>query len=204
MGSYRDGGAVDEAIAGVLAGARDGGAQTDVIRLKDMNVEFCTNCRACTLQPGVDRGTCLIHDDQDQILRSLDGADAIVLGAPVNFGDVNALTRRLLERMVGFAHWPEGAKAPVPRESGTNKPAVLVTASAAPSVLTRTLMRPLRTLKQMAKLLHAKPTGTLVIGLAGGNKALTERQRRKARGLGRRLARQAAQHAPRPKHIAAL
>ena len=204
MGSYRDGGAIDEAIAVILEGAREEGARTDVIRLKDMDVEFCTNCRVCTHTPGLARGTCLIHDDQDQILRSLDGADAIVLGAPVNFGDVNALTRRLLERMVGYAYWPEGAKAPALRDEATNKPAVLVSASAAPAIMTRTLMKPIRTLKQMAKLLHARPTGTLVLGFAGAGRGLTKRQIKRARRLGWRLSHQAAKHPARPKHIAAL
>ena len=42
-----------------------------------------------------------------------EAADALVLAAPVNNLDVNALTRAFIERMVGYMHWPFGAEAPV-------------------------------------------------------------------------------------------
>ena len=52
------------------------------------------------------RGKCVHNDDMDEILRAVDAADAVVLAAPTNFFNVNALTRRFIERLVPYAYWP--------------------------------------------------------------------------------------------------
>ncbi len=168
MGSHRRGGAIDTALGTLLGRAAQRGASVAKIDLLDRHVEFCTNCRTCCQDPGPERGTCVLDDDVDGILRELESADAIVLAASVNFGDVNARTRQLLERMAGYAYWPWGRPQPEPRSKHVDKPAVLVTSSAAPALLTRLFADPLHTLRRMAKLLHAKPVDSVVLGLAGG------------------------------------
>ncbi len=100
MNSYRKGGAIDTVVAEVLHAAQDQGAEITKIDLVDKHIEYCMNCRACCQAPGLHRGKCVINDDMEEILTTLEEADAIVLGAPVNFGDVNALTSTFLERMV--------------------------------------------------------------------------------------------------------
>jgi multimeric flavodoxin WrbA len=193
MGSYHPDGVTARALEAVLAGARAAGARTERIDLAAREIEFCRNCRACTQTPGPERGECVLHDDLDDVLSTLESADGLVLAAPVNFGDVNALTRRFLERMVGCGYWPFGQKAPAARSATRRRAAVLVTSSAAPGVLTRLFMRPLSTLRRMAALLHAQVVGTLVQGLAGDRAPrLDERHRRRAETLGRRLAERAS------------
>lgn len=188
MGSYRAGGTIETAVEEILAGARARGATTECLRLVDLDIEFCRNCRACTQEPGSERAQCVLEDEMDMALRALEAADAIVLAAPVNFGDVNALTRRFLERMIGCTHWPWDAKCPVPRNQRRDKPAILLTSSASPGLLTRLCARPLRTLRQMARLLGAKPLVTEVIGLAGGDVlSRSERQRARSWALGGKL-----------------
>ena len=100
----------------------------------------------------------------------------------------DAITRRVLERMVGYAYWPEGVDRPSFRRNPTDGYAVLVSASAAPSLMTRTLARPLRTLRQMARLLSKRPIGSIVIGLQGDGRGASRRQLARARRLGERLA----------------
>lgn len=170
MGSYHRDGTIAQLVERALTGARAAGAETETIVLVDQHVEFCLNCRQCVAQDGEARGRCVQHDDVDALLDRLVSADAVVLAAPVNLGDVNALTRQFLERMLGFAHWPDEAHAPklrveLPRSK--RPPALLITSSAAPSLLTRLFQQPLRTLRKMAALLGARPVGTLVCGLAG-------------------------------------
>jgi multimeric flavodoxin WrbA len=190
VGSYRKEGAVDQAVSEILASAAEAGAETSKIYLGDAYIEFCTNCRACTQQPGDCRGQCVIPDDMGGILRQIDEADGLVIGSPVNFGDVTALTKRFQERLVCYAYWPwEPKGAPKPRSKAKTKKAVLVTSSAAPALLGRLLLRSLRTMKQMAAILHAKPVGTLYLGLAGDREPiLPEGAVKKAKALGRKLA----------------
>ena len=62
VGSYRKGGIIDSAVDEILAGARKEGALVSKILLIDRHIEFCTNCRTCTQQPGPQRGKCIIDD----------------------------------------------------------------------------------------------------------------------------------------------
>ena len=112
VGSYRKGGVTDTLADEVLAAARDKGAETEKIYLIDKHIEFCKNCRCCTQDPGPDRGECVIDDDMAGILEKFRESDGLVLAAPVNFFNVNAITRRFMERLVCFSYWPWGGRAP--------------------------------------------------------------------------------------------
>ncbi len=190
MGSYRKGGAIDTVVSEMLKAAQSLGAETTKIDLIDQHIEYCTNCRACCQEPGPQRGRCVIDDDMEEILTALEAADAIILGAPVNFGDVNALTRKFLERMVGLAYWPwEYPVGPKLRHQTITKKAVLVTSSSAPGLLTKLFARSLKTLKRMARLLGAKPIGVLVVGFVNEPKVhISDKTRQNAQVLGMKLA----------------
>lgn len=186
MGSYRREGKVACLVKEAMRGARDAGAHTQTIVLRDRHIEFCRNCRGCTLVPGEQRGRCLLDDDVAQILDAVDAADALVLAAPVNFDDVNALTRQLLERMICYGYWPFHKHAPRLRKRLSRrqrKPALLISSSAAPGIATRLFARPLKTLKRMTALAGARPVGSYVLGLADcpserpGAKALIDSRR---------------------------
>jgi len=60
------------------------------------------------------------------LLDRIEAADALVLGAPVNFGDINALTRKFLERTVCYGYWPWNSPAPIRSSAKPTKKAVLV------------------------------------------------------------------------------
>lgn len=62
VGSYRKGGSIDQTVSAVLASATAAGAATDKIYLLDSHIEFCTNCRRCTQQPGPNLGRCFLED----------------------------------------------------------------------------------------------------------------------------------------------
>ena len=109
VGSYRKSGIVDSAVDAILAGASAKGAETRKIYLLDKRIEFCTNCRCCTQMEGEQRGRCVQRDDLESILAEIQSANAIVLGAPVNFYNLNALFRRFMERLV-VASIGRGAK----------------------------------------------------------------------------------------------
>ncbi len=189
VGSYREGGVIDQATAAVLAAAAGEGARTRVFRLREEDIAFCRNCRSCTQAPGPARGRCLIEDAMGPILDEIEAAEALVLAAPVNAGDVTAITRRFLERMVCCTYWPWGAPAPKPRIEKPTRPAVLITSSAMPGPMARLFTRAMATLAKMAGLLGARPVGRLYVGLAAQTPepVLPEAAARRAAALGRRL-----------------
>jgi multimeric flavodoxin WrbA len=190
VGSYRKGGVVDTLVSETLAAAEAAGATTSKIYLLDKKIEFCTNCRSCTQAPGEERGRCIHKDDMEDILKEYDSADGLVIGAPVNFSNVNALTQRFAERLTVFAYWPWGAHAPKMRIKNTSKKAVLITTTAMPAVMGRIFTGALRTLKLVANALGAKPVATIFLGLVAQREknAVSQRGLRKARVVGQKFA----------------
>ena len=71
VGSYRRGGIVESAADEILPTAKAQNAEVEKVHLLDRRVEFCTNCRTCTLEPGADRGRCTIADDVPAILYTI-------------------------------------------------------------------------------------------------------------------------------------
>jgi multimeric flavodoxin WrbA len=167
VGTYRKGRVIDTAVSEVLRGAEDHGADTRKIYLIDKHIEFCTNCRACTQEKEVGRrGGCVLHDDMEEILDALDEAAGVVLGAPTNFYNVSAVTRRFMERLLPYAYWPWNAQvAPKLRVTKPDKVAVTVTASACPAFLAKILIPgPPRALKNAARMVGARVIKSLYYG----------------------------------------
>lgn len=190
VGSYRKDGIIDTAINEILDSARESGAETEKIYLIDKHIEFCTNCRTCTQQEGSERGKCIITDDMSSILDEIERSDAFILGSPMNFGTVTAVTKVFIERLVCFAYWPWGMAAPKIRNRPKDKRAVVVGSSAAPSLLARYSTKLVKLLKETMGLLGAGKVDVLFIGLAAGeqHQDIGARARKKARLLGRKLA----------------
>jgi multimeric flavodoxin WrbA len=192
VGSYRKGGIIDSAIDEILSSAKAAGGHTEKIYLIDQQIESCRNCRICTQEAEVRRGLCVIQDDVDTILNRIEAADAIVLGSPMNFGTVTAVMKKFMERLVCYVYWPWGSGYPKIRNRRPTKQAVVVASSAAPAVMARFSSNLVRLLKQVADLLGGKKTQVLYIGLAAMEREqdIGERIRKKARGLGARLAKE--------------
>lgn len=190
VGSYRRGGIIDTAVEAVLEGARERGASTQVIYLTEKHIEFCTNCRTCTQTPGPERGRCPQKDDLEDVLTQIEAADSLVLASPVNCGNVTAVFRRFMERMVGCAYWPWGQPAPKVRSTVRHQKAVLMASSAMPGLLLPIATSAPSALRMTARMLGARPIGKLWIGLAAGqlDEKPSRRKLERARKLGMRLA----------------
>ena len=190
VGSYRKEGIIDTAVDEILASAREEGAETTKIYLIDRHIEFCTNCRSCTQQDGVQRGECPIADEMDKILDEIERSDAVVLASPVNFGTVTAIMKRFIERLTCYAYWPWGANAPKMRNKSKGKRAIVVASSAAPGIIARLASPIVKQLKNAADVLGARTIGVLFIGFAAKElrQELGARSRGKARLLGKKLA----------------
>lgn len=191
VGSYRRGGATDSAVDAVLDGARRAGAETRKVFLLDQHLEFCRNCRKCAQPDGFERGKCDRQDGLESILQEIEQADALVLGAPVNFFNVTAVFRQFMERLLGYAYWPWGSRfGPQQRRKSLTKKAVLVTSAGMPALWIPWMTGAPRALKVTARVLGAKPVGKLWIGRvpAQPHPSLSARDRSRAVRLGSKLA----------------
>jgi NAD(P)H-dependent FMN reductase len=190
VGSYVRGGTADSAVEAILAGAREKGAVTHTIYLVEKHLDYCMNCRKCTLKPGNERGQCEQRDDLDPILAEIELSDAVVLGSPVNFGGVTAVFRTFLERLIGYSYWPWGQGQPKPRQKQISRRAALVATSGMPGFLIPIFTGVAATLRLAARMLGARPVGSMWIGLSAmePKHALSARNRERARRIGWKLA----------------
>jgi NAD(P)H-dependent FMN reductase len=189
IGSYRRGGTIDSAVESILEGAREKGAETHTVYLSEQQLEFCTNCRQCMQAPGPDRGKCWQQDDLEPLLQRIDSADGIVLGSPVDFGNVTAVFRRFMERLVGYCHWPWGQWVPSGRNRPATRKAALVASATMPGFLIPLAGGACSALCRVAAMLGAKPVGSLWIGRAAHDprRELSPRLRERARRIGWKL-----------------
>lgn len=189
-GSYRDDGITDQALSAISRALTESGVQVDTVNLRAEDIRFCMNCRSCTQQPGEQPGHCVIDDSMRGVIDEIERADAYVLAAPTNFGSVTAIFKRFMERLMVYGFWPWGAPSPKFRKAGSiTKKALLVTSCAAPGVLGRLTYSTSKQLRMTAKLIGAKPVGTLFTGLIAGeaDARLSARTVRKAEILAHRL-----------------
>ena len=170
IGSYRENGVIASLVKKTLESAAKSGADTELIYLKDKQIEFCTNCRLCTQTNGKEPTECYIEDDMNSILKSCSEADALVIGAPVNFFAINAMTKKFMERLLPYVYWPWGTKTgPRPRTYKRTKKSILISSSAMPGFMGRVVTGSMRSLKIISRILGAKPISTIFAGFSAVN-----------------------------------
>jgi multimeric flavodoxin WrbA/putative sterol carrier protein len=80
-----------------LAGAREAGAETEVIYLKGKKINHCRGCFTCwTKTPGV----CVHKDDMPALLEKLRTADVVVFATPLYVFTVSGLMKDFMDRMI--------------------------------------------------------------------------------------------------------
>ena len=89
----------------VLEGAATQGARTRLVHLYDLAFTGCRSCFSCKTKNGPSYGTCAVKDDLTPILKDIEKADAIILGAPIYLGCISGEMKSFFERLV-FPFFP--------------------------------------------------------------------------------------------------
>lgn len=92
-GSHRAGQNTAFLLNLALEEARAKGADTELIELSELNIEYCNGCNRCLGKP-----ICPISDDMDNLKEKMLEADGIILGSPDYFGNVTARTKCFIDR----------------------------------------------------------------------------------------------------------
>ena len=97
--SARTGGLTATLADECLAGAREAGAETEIVRLKDLKIERCRMCDEQGWGECRKAGRCVIADDFAGVFENLRAADGLILATPVYFADLSESMKALVDRL---------------------------------------------------------------------------------------------------------
>jgi multimeric flavodoxin WrbA len=80
-------------LAEALAGAREAGAEAELLRVADYRVAGCIECNCC-----YSTGRCVVEDQYQDIYARLLACDVLVVGTPVFFMGVPAQLKAVVDR----------------------------------------------------------------------------------------------------------
>jgi len=93
MCSPRNAGNTEILVSEALAGAKESGAEVELLRISEMNIAPCDGCETCH-----QTGECRIKDDMQKIYKKILTADGIILGSPVYFWSVSSQAKKFMDR----------------------------------------------------------------------------------------------------------
>lgn len=103
-------------VQDALDGAAEAGAETELFNLYDLDFRGCTSCFACK-RIGLEEHRCAMRDGLTPVLDAIDGANALVVGSPIYFNGLSAMTDAFLERLlfprVSYGNVPSFCEHPV-------------------------------------------------------------------------------------------
>lgn len=83
------------------ANAGDSDREINIIRLRDLDIRYCTGCWDCWVKTP---GLCAQRDDMEIVYRTVMRSDLIVFLSPLTLGFVSALTKKSCDRMIPLVH----------------------------------------------------------------------------------------------------
>lgn len=187
-------GALATLVEEASSGASRGGAEVEELRLADLDIGYCKFCMTCYRDTESAMGRCSQKDDMAWVLEKLREADAYIIATPVSSGHANAIFKTFFERCAytagsskGKLLWLKGI--PTSRFTDKQRYAVTIaTAGTIPAYLRRLCDVATKQMKELSRLsFNAETIGTLYAGELTF-KGLKDKDRRKARELGRLLA----------------
>ena len=86
-------------VQATLDGAKSAGAQTELVDVCNLKIEFCNACQVC-----FKTGACSKKDDFQGLYDRMLSSDGMVLGSPNYFRSVTAQMKTLIDRMADAVH----------------------------------------------------------------------------------------------------
>jgi len=138
--TYRSKGSTTQLTQAALDGAASVGAETEMVLLREQNINYCSNCLTCYKALESEIGPCSIDDDVTGILEKIHAADGVILSSPVHNGFLTGLMTVFFERVVWRLCRPTAELLmfkgfPEPRNVKPKAMAVIVSAGMMPQML---------------------------------------------------------------------
>jgi len=81
-------------------GAKEIGAETELIHLFDLKYTDCKSCFACKLKNNKTSGICAVRDDLRPVLEKAAEADVVIIGSPIYYGNLTGQTLAFINRFL--------------------------------------------------------------------------------------------------------
>lgn len=98
-GSPRKNGNVMALLSAALEGAKDAGADTEVVNLYELTFKGCVSCFACR-KLSEPAPCCAQQDELTPVLQKAYEADVLLIGSPIYFAGLSSSLRAFLERLL--------------------------------------------------------------------------------------------------------
>lgn len=159
-------------------------AQIEQIIVNDLHIHPCTGCMSCR-----NNHHCILpEDDTQRTLRKIEEADALIIGSPCYWGNMNGYLKVLFDRMVYGLIGESPRGIPTPKHKG--KQALIVTTSSTSwpfNIWFNQTLGVVNSLREILKWSGFSIQGTLQKGGTRISPKLTEKERKKCRKLARKL-----------------
>lgn len=97
------------------------------LKLSELRIVKCTQCRCCTQKNGNDPVKCFIKDEMNEAIDQIEDADAyVILADRNNLFSKNEVHSKFSERLVAYHYWPYGQVQSTPRKITLNKTSILI------------------------------------------------------------------------------
>ena len=101
--------------------------KTQVLNLSTLQIAQCTQCRCCTQIKGENPVKCVIKDDLNNELETLETSNAfIILADRNNLFTKNKVHEKFSKRLVAYHYWPFGQVQATPRKKFLSKTSILI------------------------------------------------------------------------------
>ena len=87
-------------LESAMQGAKDAGAECELVHLYDQPFKGCVSCFACKLKNAKTHGLCAFKDALTPILEKALASDVIVAGSPIYFSYPTGMFRSFIERFL--------------------------------------------------------------------------------------------------------
>ncbi|MBQ9432928.1 MAG: flavodoxin family protein [Synergistaceae bacterium] len=87
-------------LESAMQGAKDAGAECELVHLYDQPFKGCVSCFACKLKNAKTHGLCAFKDALTPILEKALASDVLVAGSPVYFSYPTGMFRSFIERLL--------------------------------------------------------------------------------------------------------
>ena len=95
-GSPRKKGLISQMLGIMQAEAEQRGGQVQLVYTNDLTIKPCIGCMVCR-----SKGKCVLgEDDSQRVLKMMQEADAIIMGAPCYWGNIPGQMKLLFDRIV--------------------------------------------------------------------------------------------------------